>query len=315
MATLRDYYSELMGMIPRLDVFTAKKLVQRAWEDVQSTREWSWNVIETVILTPALVQAGTVSVTQYSATVTLSAAAQTAWIASENVQFPVIRRQFRTSSSGPIYNIISWDGASTVTLDRVYMDSTNATSQYQLYRCYISVPTTFQRWMSVYDPANSYYLRDAMTKLELDQRDPTRSSSGDPKYIVPYKAHSDDTQLYELWPHPVTAKGLQAFYVRLHSLSLDTDTLPPTIDPEVLTDRMYYRGYLWAEGHKGRFPELRLTNWAYMATAARRDAEEKLIRAKRRDEDLAPMNVISRPWDRFLGPIDAAFAQSHDVDW
>src|SRR5271166_5605357 len=131
----QSYWSELMGTVPRLDPLLAQNFVNRAWRDIKDSRSWSWLIQEGTLIAPQLVNAGTCSVIQFNAVVTLDATAQAAL---NNLNTPVItQRQFRVAG-GPIYNISSIPGnpPATLTLDRPYMESTQVGQPYSIYRCY-----------------------------------------------------------------------------------------------------------------------------------------------------------------------------------
>jgi hypothetical protein len=117
-----DYSSELMGTIPKLSYLLAQKHVNRAWKKIRDSRHWSFLMLDTDIIMPSAVGAGTASVTQYTASVQFDATAKAALL---NLANPVItKRQFRVAQ-GPVYSITAYDNVTGIaTLDRLYIQAT-----------------------------------------------------------------------------------------------------------------------------------------------------------------------------------------------
>src|SRR2546426_4051499 len=208
MGKLKEFEGFLMGSVPRLSVFLADQLINSAWQDIQTSRRWSFQVAETVLQAPGQITVGAASVTQFSNQVVGNAAASAAWTGLSN---PILTlRQFRVPT-GPIYNIIAADfsvpAAVVLTLDRDYQEITNPTATYLVYRCYYQAPSSdFLKWTSVVDPFNGYQLGLAMTKPEIDMADPLRGALSNPTVISSYKyetiGNDPDVPTFELWPHP-----------------------------------------------------------------------------------------------------------------
>ena len=186
--TFSELSREIAGSIPGLSPFLAQKFVNRAFRDVRESRLWSWNVAETALLAPAQLTTGTVSVTQYSATVTADAAAATAW-QGLGMTIPITSRQFRVGT-GPLYNISAFDGNNTITLDRIYGAATAIGAAYNIYKAYYAGPGNLLRWTSIVDPTNNYYFSPKnlhWTREEVDRRDPFRGALGTPIGMASYK--------------------------------------------------------------------------------------------------------------------------------
>ena len=78
---LLDLVSELTGTVPGLSPILAEKYCQRAWQHIRNKRLWAFLSIDGAIVCPAVVSTGTVSITQFSATVALDATASAALLA------------------------------------------------------------------------------------------------------------------------------------------------------------------------------------------------------------------------------------------
>lgn len=317
--TYRQLYSELSGYVPKLSPQLAQTLVNQAWKDVKDSRLWSFLRGYTMLEAPALIDAGTASVTQYSTSVTLDATASTAVTGLSN---PVLTlRQFR-QSGGTIYNITAADftapAAVVLTLDQPFQSSTNATASYQIYRCYYSPPSSdFKRWESIIDPTNAYQFTDVnWTRKEVDAADPQRSSQGMPYYMATYGMMTigGDAYVpaYEMWPHPVYQIGYPAAYEKAGTdFTSGSGTLPEQISRETVSFRARYLAYEWATANTGRHQELQGTNWLALRSSVNRDYMESLASDERNDEEIFLQNWVTPGYNKPPWPVDSAWMQSH----
>ena len=314
-----DYYSSLMGFIPELGPENAKRIVNRSWHDIRMFRPWTFLLVDTVITVPAAVTLGTASVTQYSNQVTMDATASAAITGLNN---PILTlRQFRLPTS-PVYSITAADftnpAAVVLTLDRNYQEATNAAAVYQIYQVYYPAPSSdFLRWVSVFNPINSYKLKLHMTRQEIDRRDPQRASQGLAYWIVQYRMSTlsgdPNVPFFELWPHMISQVGLQAFYQKRGvDLVANTDSVPPQICEDTLLGMAKYYACEWAEANKGRHPALAATEWLKLRQSLKADYKEDLFRDAIKDENTAlQLQVESQGQGGYVGPVDSAWLQSH----
>jgi len=307
--SLQDFASELKGFIPEVDYLLAVKLVNRAYRDIRDARLWSWLLSEGVFVTPNIITTGTVATTQYSKTVTLSAAANTAL---NNLTNPLItQRQFRAgSSSGGVYNIAAYDPvAKTITIDRIYMEPSAPSTPYQVYRCYYSpadmngnLVTDFLSFVSMINPDEGYRISRRnlrYQKVEIDGMDPLRANQGLAYYVASYKFDTvNNVPLYELWPHPTSAAGyLYLMRRRGTDLVKPTDDIPSTLNPALLTERAKYYSALWAAQNVGRFPVLRGADWRYVAAESNTNYQRVLLpEAMRADDEIFLDSFIPSQW-------------------
>lgn len=139
---------------------------------------------------------------------------------------------------------------STLTLDRVYTDTTDATTTALCYRVWYSpLSQDFDRLDFIADPVLGYeFAMDIRDRAELDMIDPRRGSVGQPYRIYFHHWDSEtDLPVYELWPGPTAAR---AYTVALWRKGLpfteDEDSLPPRIPEELLLMRARMLAYEWA---------------------------------------------------------------------
>lgn len=317
-----DYCNTLVGIVPKLPFLYAKTIVNQAWRSIRDSRLWTFNMAETMITIPAIITAGTFSITQYSNSITADATAKAALSGLAN---PIITlRQWRVSSGGIIYNIINYDQTTGVmTLDRFIQEATNATSGYQLYQCYYPTPTLatgqtltsdFLRWIAVENPINSYWLDPYYTQDEINHRDPQRSSQGLAYYLAAYKVISN-IPYFELWPHPTNQCALRAMYQKRGvDMSANSDDIPVEISSECLLNRAKMLAFEWAIVNASQFPELRGVDWRFAMATAEKSFMAELLLLKKQDDEKMPMDIVfpnRKPstW----GPVDSNFMQNHDV--
>lgn len=297
--TYEQLWNEILGRLPSLDPAYAPKLVQRAWRDIRDSRPWSFLIGNGVLFSPGVITAGSVSVQQFSATITFDATARAALTGLTN---PVITsRQFR-SGGGPIYLISAIDAAfaanGIATLNRPYLESTNTTALYQVYRCYYGPPmvdsstevTDFIRYRAIYNPATLQRFRLYGTVEELNFMDPKRVTSGNPWGLF---THSLDTgKFYEMYPHPLASQSYICTYQKRGADLAAGESLPASIPDELMLERCMYHACQWAEASKGRIKELQGPNWQSLMVGHNANYVDRLREAALRDEDTLKQNGI-----------------------
>src|SRR5882672_1337366 len=326
MPTLQEMAAELTGSIPGLSNLFARKYINQALEEIQRDYLWSWMIGEGVLIFPTAVAAGTVAITQYSATITFDATAKAA-LNAQNSTFPTTTLQFRVPSSGPIYNIITYSTSTGIaTLDRIYTEPTDPTAQYTVYKIYFYPPsqdgtianTDFLRYLSIENPINGYSIRGKrlyMTREELNRRDPLRGAIGIPYYMATYKPSSLGIMMYEPWPQCTSSLTLLCNYMKKHTDLIPSDSLPNQAPITLLRYAAFKFAYRWALTNAGRVPELKGVDWRFSLAEANKTYDLELVRAKKNDKEIKL--DIFRPgsgWTLdFQGPIDSNFMQSHGV--
>jgi len=347
---LLDLIGELVGTVPGLSPLLAQKYIQGSWNTIRRKRLWSFLEIDGAVVCPAVVSTGSVNITQYSASVSLNAAAsaalaaQTAVSATPGLTNMQIRFGVTTPAAGQIYNIVAFDvvGAPVVlTLDRVVQEATNAAAGYQCYRCYITPPIPdFLSWESIVDVANAIPgLRLNQSSAMFDLRDPQRQSFGlayfcgryagayipDPATgaVRPNPNVDAGTHLYELWPHPTQG---QNFYVRMRRRGTDftsmIDTQPEEIPDDLIVDyALFHDVYPFIGANVGNFPSFKGVPLGILIETKRREFMDGLQDAKRNDDEAAMQSVLRRGhglrgrpsgWKGDADfPIDSNYMQSH----
>ncbi len=334
-----DLSSELTGRMPGLSPFLADTFINRAWREIRDERQWSFLKEDCAIVCPVQATAGAVAITQFSATVTCDADASAALaVLAASLPSPLdltaVQIRFggtgNAGFSGQIYGIASADvsvpTAYVLTLDRVLVQTTNATSGYQCYRAYIK-PTVddFLNWVSVVDMTNGWRLKKDYTSTMFDGKDPQRQAQGLAYYIGAFKGNpgTEPRPQYELWPHPTSG---QVFYCRFQRQGQDfllpTDQQSPIVPSSLIVERaLGYHAYRWANENIGRIPQLKGPSYIALMLESRKVYMEQLVKAKRQDDEQELTTVWARGHGLIHGrggfkgmvdfPIDSNFMQSH----
>lgn len=337
MAQFGDLASELVGRLSGLSPFLAETFIQRSYRRVREERLWTFLATDGVLVCPAAVSTGTAAVTQFSATVTMSAAATTALNAIPTPALTALQIRFMGIAStvgqtSQIYNILTAVGSPLVlTLDRVVQEPTNALTSYLVYRVYVQPPIAdFLKWDSLDDMINGFTISKGKLSYSssyFDVRDPQRQALALAYLLGLYKGSSqvssvDSTPIYELWPG--STQG-QQFYVRFRRRGVDpamTDPVPSTLpDGLIVENALAEHAYPHCQANIGHFPAMFKVNWGLLVREAQAAYKSRLMRAKITDNEVAEQQVLNRGHGLrgmrgdFPYPIDSNFFQSHAIFW
>src|SRR5262245_20670763 len=109
-------------------------MVVNAFRRLAETRRWSWLVKFGQFIAPPVYNDGTVTVTQYSTTVTGSGTTFTA---------AMVGRQFRIGLTAPIYTIAQYVSATEIALDSPWGGESASGETFQIYQCFYTPPDDF----------------------------------------------------------------------------------------------------------------------------------------------------------------------------
>ena len=290
--------AELVGSLPKMPYAYALTLINRAWKEIRESGLWSFNLYEQSLITPPIITAGTVTVTQGFPTITFDATA-VAGILAAQIATPyslITTRQFRIAVGG-IYNIVSLDpnfGVNGIaTLDRIWGD-TGGQLSYTIYQVYYTPQfSDHLRWMTVRNPIMFLNLNLTMTRSELDARDPQRLWYAWPTDVVSW---GRDTRpgsptagypLYELWGQPVNPFTYQAYGIRRGTdLVNPGDTLPVAIGEDCVLARARWYAYEWAEANKDMAPRAAGPDFRFLSEKSNTDYLRLRTIYRRQDREL-----------------------------
>lgn len=263
---LIDMVSELTDLVPALGRVRARKLINRAWKYVQDANMWSFQLQQGSFSTPSVTTAGAASFTLGSTQVTGNAAASAAWLALPSY-WAATRQQFRAQGYS-VYSIIALDAtnpsAVVLTLDRPFTDPLPFYTgvAYQMYGAYIAMPMGFKRFLSMADMFDVWTMDLWTTRRTLDYYDPARLVASNPTVCAPLGADRRgagtttpsatlNQPLFEMYPYPTYPISYQWYgVIENPDLVNNSDTLPPPIDEEVVTQKALTWAYRDSEARK-----------------------------------------------------------------
>lgn len=321
MPTLEDLRNELLAHIDVIPLLLAEKLIQRAWAEIRARRQWSFLLSNGILFSPAEINTGTFSVSQFSTTAQADAAAITALSSVSN---PLITLRQIRFAGGPLYEIAAYDSITGIlTLARTYREETNTARAYACYRAYYGPPikddgveeTDFLRWVSIIDPSTTYWFTKlGGTRQELQMIDPNRASSGIPFGMYAFKSDSTTkVPRFEMWPHPLSERAYIADYQKRGTDLLSGESLPPQVSDDLVLERALVRACNWAKINMGRYSSLKGVGWGDAAIEHQRNYIDLLKRAERDDEEAVQQYWILRDLPRQGFPYNASYIAQHDV--
>lgn len=324
-AAYERIWKYVQGQISELSPEIAQSFVKEAWERILHSKEtWSFlDVSNAVVATVDQIITGTVEVTEDSASVVADATAKA--VLDAIGQAALIGRQFRVSQTVfPVYTITAYDsGTGTITLDRVYLEESNAATEYIIYQTYYPVPdANFSHWLSVFDPEESRTLHLFNSREELNRFDPQRAVTDAPWAVVSYQygtinsglATEEEVPFYEWYPAPTSKRGYICSYRKMtQPFDKDNQRLPRTVSELLVKQGALIRAYEWCEANKGRsgFEHLKFTNWSLLISRREPEYNVLLNRAHVQDSNVYQGDILPN----YLQDVDFGFGadylQSH----
>lgn len=335
-----DYVAELTTTVPGLEAPAAIKYLNRAWAEIRDIRQWSFLTQNKDMYAPPIVQAGTVTTTQFSPTIQFDATAIAALNASPMLPpiaaVPVgVGRQFRIGSSpsanqisnaGSVYSLLTYDPvAGVATLDRPYAGNSGSLQQYLVYRAYFEPPVTdFLRFISVTNYVSGYgIIRDALNvpQESLSIFDPQRQSTGDAYSLSPFMTDyqnpqaSGGTMAFEFYPHPTNPAVYTGLFRRRGTDLSPTQDLPITFLTGAGKEALIHRSLMhccdWALMNVPNRPELQQTNWVLAKEEKVKMFRETIMLAIKNDDEIQPKlpMKVGKYYSQF--PPGGQWLQSH----
>lgn len=310
--------AELCGQVPGIEFPFATTLVNRAWREVQRAYLWSFLYGLWAIPTLVPVTGGTVTTSPNQNTVVGDATASAAWQAISNVT-PIGSLQFRIGT-GTIYDIVNFDGVSTLTLGQPFVDpGAGAGLGYQIQSSYFSPPVSDFLWFeSLTDPVTGYDIDIDTLREYADQKDPQRIQPGWPYAAIPYGINMYSTSSYygfpriELWPLPTVGYTYTGTYFRSGSdFASLSDTVNPMLGEDVVMAKAKYYAYEWKAANSGNSKRLGssvVANYgasgtAYLMSQADKQYQALLNTYILKDETFSKRHVLNGPSQGFLSTL------------
>lgn len=174
--------NRLLSRCPAAGILLSQQLINDAWHELQSRREWSWRRRSGVFAPPNLYQTGTASSNVAAGTPTLITGSGTTWT------IDMVGRQIRVGGLlNPYYTIVGWISATSLLIDSPWAGPDVTAQVYQIMQIYYSVPADFNYFYTVISPKDGYRLWTNVTENDLALLDPQRTNTGQ-TYAVVYKS-------------------------------------------------------------------------------------------------------------------------------
>lgn len=288
--------------VQQLPITLAEHFIRDRYRRILERRDWSALRREAEFILNDAKTTGTVAVTRESLTVTGTGTT----FASTDVG-----RQFKVGSS-PVYTIAAVDtGAQTLTLDRAYGDTTDATAEFTIFDGYVTVPTDFLRFIYIVDPNQGFRLRHWITSSELSKMDPQRLNFGQPYVLADRMFNSAGTlPQYEVWPYNTSARTLYYTYIKRGAdLSADTDIPIWPLRSDVIVAGALADVARWPGTADEPNPYFTRPEYWKMYES---EFEDKMIELERRDEDVYMTQLQVHPEDLYpLAPMSTNWSMNH----
>jgi len=238
-------FNDLVGAVglrcPSASLFLRRQWIDYAFRQLWDYKLWSWQRKRGQFLLMQAVVAGTVTVTRGNFTVVGTGTAWTTDLASA---------QFRVGTQTPIYTIASVADTTHFDLTTVWGGATATNVIYSIYNAYVTVPSDFQNFITVWDPQYNWQLETNVTQEELNAWDSQRANSGT-AYVIASLDFDDvfntpPLARYEIWPHQRALYCYPFMYVsRPPDLSDPGASLPRAIRGDVLLESALAQAARW----------------------------------------------------------------------
>lgn len=195
----------------------AQEFINTAYSRALAAYDWGGKRGDFTFFIPPTVNAGTITVTQDSATIT---GAGTAWTSA------MVGRQIFVANKSPIYTITDVASPTSLTIDTTYEGANASGLGYSIDLVYVEPPADFESWEDVYDPDNRWRLYLLYQQKHFDLWDASRTAVGGPWALGAATFSSTGVPRYELWPRLSGSTGrlYGARYIKtIPLLSADSD--------------------------------------------------------------------------------------------
>ena len=242
LSTYETLWKGILQRCPAAPPFLARQWIDFAFRFFWDHKLWSWQRLRSQFIMPAQTSAGTVNVFRGSFNVT---GVGTAWTTD------LVAQQFRVGLQTPIYTIVAVDAVNQIlTLGDVWGGVTANNVLYSIYQAYVTPPTNFQNFITLWDPQFNWQLELNVTQEELNAWDAQRANTGT-AYVVASLDFNDPFNSpplprFEIWPHQRNQYVFPFMYVsRPPDLSDPGATLPRTIRGDVLLEQALAQCARW----------------------------------------------------------------------
>ncbi len=232
------------------DPILAVDWLQQRYESVLTRAPWPFLIKEAIVSTVAEITAGTVTVTNGSATVTETTSNANGWSSSVESRF------FRRDGDSEFYKISTFGDANpdTLTLNRVYEGATGTVIGYTIFQRFYSLASDVREVMSIARVETPGFLTE-VSQEELATVLPNRASLGNPSFWSYAGRDSSNNQQIELYRIPDEAHGFLYQYIEATPSLVDADvTILPQIPFGLLRSGWLADYWSWRSRHDNAPP-------------------------------------------------------------
>ena len=283
LSTYETIYRAVLLRCPSASLFLARQWVDFAFRQLWDRRLWSWQRKRGQFIMPAAYTTGLATVTLGSTTVV---GVGTTFDAT------MVNRQFRLGINSPIYTIASFTSVTQIDLGDVWGGASAASAPFSIYQAYVTAPSDFQDFISVYDPQMNWQLALHISQEELNSWDAQRASTGTAYVVADLDYDTVNTPplpRYEIWPHQTAQYVYPFLYTsRPPDLSDAGAALPRMIRGDVLLEMALAQASRWPGPSKDQ-----PNPYFNMGLAASHDAtsQRMLFDMERTDEEIVLNNL------------------------
>lgn len=217
-------------------------------------------------------------------------------------------QQFRLDESNPIFTVTSVQSQTSLMLDLPWGNAAVSNSAYQIVKAYFTLAPDLKDLLFMIDQIQGIPLRIHVPVMEINWRDPQRSSTGPPLSVVDLAPSAGGSMQYELWPWQFGAYQLGFIYQKQWpDMANDTDRPPWFINPTV-----FFHGAL-ADALNFRVNEKDIYHNPKLAMHYEQRFMMGLEDAKNADESKF-QRAYSFNFEQLFGSAGANFWQNHDPD-
>lgn len=295
---------------PAASLFLARQWIDYAFRSLWDRKLWSWQRKRGQFLIAQAYVTGTVTVTRGSLTVTGLGTTFTS---------DMVGRQFRVGTQTPIYTIATFVSVTSITLTEVWGGNTASAQTYSIYNAYVTVPTDFQNFITVWDPQYNWQLETNVTQEELNAWDAQRANTGTAYVVASYGYESffntPPLPQYEIWPHQKSQYVYPFLYVsRPPDLSDPGASLPRYIRGDVLLELAMAQCARWPGPSKDAPNPYFNLALAQQHEARGQQMVEEMVRTDDElyENDVTYLSLSAMPFAS-IPYGDARFLQSHDI--
>jgi hypothetical protein len=179
--TIEQIILDVQAICPDVDPNLARLWVQIAARRTMEFNQWSWLLRRGQFVIPA-----SVTNVSSSATVTVTAGSNEIEFSSGIVTEAYVGRQFRTTTSAPVYDIVGYVSSTKARIYPEWGGSTASAQGFTVFKSRLELPSDFSEFVSATSPLHKWQLWLNVSQDVLDGNDPARNrASGNPCVLSP----------------------------------------------------------------------------------------------------------------------------------